>query len=205
MSRRITRVPIATLPYGQSNNDTEYNDTPTESESANIGPLIIRRRYWEQKSIISKQHKIGFFSLVSLICVFGILVLWYTGLMPGIPDGWYRYGGALFYISLIAYIIGAGVVFSERIEFYVLTAILHIGALILNAFIVAGLIYSYISCVDGTNPSTNCVYPYIIDSIMLCIVSVLSISGAITAACLMAMIWHYRRVTSYTPKRLKRV
>ena len=206
MNRRnkITNAPVSSLKFNQRREDEEetadYDNTVTTQDSM-AGPLIIKRRFWEQKSIIGKQHKIGFFSIVALVCVLVIMVLWYLGIIPGIGDGWYRYGGALFYISLIVYIIGAGVIFGERIEFYVITTVLHVTALIINSFIIAGLIYSYITCIDGTNPSPNCVYPYIIDAVFLAIVSVLVITGAITAGCLLSMIWRYRRVTSYKRKR----
>lgn len=218
MRRKTTIAPIGKVKFAQNGGDaneddtiefypnrpTSSSETITESQGSQIGAMIIRRRYWEQKSIIGKQHKIGFFSLVALVCVFAILTMWYWSLIPGIPDGWYRYGIALFYISLIVYIIGAGVVFSERIEFYLVTGVLHVGALILNALVWFGILWSYITCMDGTNTTENCVYPYITDAIVLTIVTILTLSGAVTAFNILAMIWAYRRVESYRPMRRKR-
>jgi hypothetical protein len=218
MRRNRTIAPIGKVKFAQNGADGDdtvelypgttttatTTDTLEESQGSQIGAMIIRRRYWEQKSIISKQHKIGFFSLVALICVFAVLTMWYWGLIPGIPDGWYRYGIALFYVSLVVYIIGAGVVFSERIEFYLVICVLHVGALILNALVWFGILWSYITCIDGTSTTENCVYPYITDAIVLTIVSILTLSGAVTAFCLTAMIWAYRRVKSYRPMRRKR-
>lgn len=129
------------------------------------GARRTQKKVWDEYGVNNGRFLLGIASIVAVGIALGVMFIWLVGLIPGFPTSPSRYGGVYYILSLFFTVVGIAVSFSQIVEFYGLSLVLVLVALLLNGWALGGILYNFVQCDRGVLPP-SCVDYYYVDSLM---------------------------------------